>query len=231
MWPFDQHAINNTNTNLLLCLCVSGCWVCLCVCVSVCVCVCVCVCVSVCLCVCGGGRKTKRKTETGTKGFGAGRTATLRRGGQRGVKRRHAAPAPAPTPFQHPLVSRLERHYLNSPPYHRSSPNVYASSTSASASASLATGVPPGGSLVSSRGLFRCPLSLSLFLSAFIHFSFRAVLHVTFAAFFFCGLQLYYQFRVLLGLLGFYLVLPGSYLFDWGLPNLTGFYQVLLGFT
>ena len=34
---------------------------------------------------------------------------------RRGVKRRHA----------HPLVSRLEREYLNSPPYHRSSPNLY----------------------------------------------------------------------------------------------------------
>lgn len=34
---------------------------------------------------------------------------------RRAVKRRHA----------HPLVSRLEKDYLNSPTYHRSSPNLY----------------------------------------------------------------------------------------------------------
>ena len=34
---------------------------------------------------------------------------------RRAVKRRHA----------HPLVSRLEKDYLNSPPFHRSSPNLY----------------------------------------------------------------------------------------------------------
>ena len=34
---------------------------------------------------------------------------------RRAVKRRHA----------HPLVSRLEKDYLSSPTYHRSSPNLY----------------------------------------------------------------------------------------------------------
>ena len=43
-----------------------------------------------------------------------GTTVILGRVVRRGVKRRHA----------HPLLSRLEKDYLNSPPY-RSSPNLY----------------------------------------------------------------------------------------------------------
>jgi hypothetical protein len=50
---------------------------------------------------------------------------------RRAVKRRHA----------HPLVSRLEKDYLSSPTYHRSSPNLYQPNDVVGGVGGVATGV------------------------------------------------------------------------------------------
>ena len=81
-------------------------------------------------------------------------TVILGRVVRRGVKRRHA----------HPLLSRLEKDYLNSPPY-RSSPNLYEPHSALVSGVSLSNLPPPFPLISLSLSLY---LSLSFFLSFFL---------------------------------------------------------------
>ena len=87
-------------------------------------------------------------------------TVILGRVVRRGVKRRHA----------HPLLSRLEKDYLNSPPY-RSSPNLYEPHSALVSGVSLSN-LPPPFPLISLSLSLYLSLSLSFFLSFFLFLSF-----------------------------------------------------------